>query len=39
MPGKTAASMHFFLGRFSWGENFPDIKLKAFFCLWKEVTA
>lgn len=31
MPGKTAALMHFFLVRFSWGENFPDIKLKAFF--------
>lgn len=33
MPGKTAALKHFFLVRISWGENFPDRKLKAFFFL------
>lgn len=31
MPGKAAALKHFFLVRISWGENFLDIKSKAFF--------
>lgn len=31
MPGKTAAVKHFFLVRITWGENFPDNKLKPFF--------